>query len=233
MRRASLVVAVVVPVLVAPATARAETVKAAEVAEVLNRPGERGTLVVRVKKGQALPVLGREGRWIHVKVGSKSGWIRRSDVDAGVPPDDPTTHRPEPEPESGPDPEPAGPPAAPSPPLPPRPHILRASAALGTMFISGATRTTGGVPGVPDNYDIGTSAFTIGIGGELRHPVARDYQLGAEVGYRFTIASPGIAFQDGHIGVKLHDVDLRMVGGYDLHAGAGAGLPAAAGRQFD
>ncbi len=65
----------------APSISHAEKVRTNASAKVVNRPGEQGTVVVKVKEGQTMTVLAREGRWIKVRVLGRTGFIPRSKVD--------------------------------------------------------------------------------------------------------------------------------------------------------
>ena len=58
----------------------AESVEARRSAPVLSGPGESNRLVTRVKAGSQMSVLGRQGRWIKVRVKGRIGWIARSNV---------------------------------------------------------------------------------------------------------------------------------------------------------
>lgn len=50
-------------------------------AKVVNRPGEQGKVVIKVKEGQTMTVVAREGRWLKVRVLGRTGFIPRSKVD--------------------------------------------------------------------------------------------------------------------------------------------------------
>jgi SH3-like domain-containing protein len=64
-----------------PSTGRAEKVRTNASAKVVNRPGEQGKVVVKVKEGQTMTVLAKEGRWLKVRVSGRTGYIPRSKVD--------------------------------------------------------------------------------------------------------------------------------------------------------
>src|SRR5688572_15843205 len=61
--------------------AHAEKVTTNQNAKVYNRPGEQGKVVVKVKEGQAMTVLAKEGRWLKVRVSGRTGYVPRSKVD--------------------------------------------------------------------------------------------------------------------------------------------------------
>jgi SH3-like domain-containing protein len=68
----------------------------------------------------------------------------------------------------------------------------------------------------PDNYTLGTSAATIAIGGELLYPYGSSYVIGGSLEYAGSKAVPGISYNGSTTGVTIHDIDLRVTGGYDL-----------------
>ena len=68
-------------VLLLGGVAHAEKVKANQSARVFNRPGEHGKVVAKVKEGQAMTVLAKEGRWIKVRVAGRTGYVPRTKVD--------------------------------------------------------------------------------------------------------------------------------------------------------
>lgn len=75
--------ALAVVVALAPSVAAAETVVAKDSAEVYLRPGESSKVVVRIKSGEELTVLRREGRWVKVRVRGRTGFIPRTKVSGG------------------------------------------------------------------------------------------------------------------------------------------------------
>ncbi|MEO8553881.1 MAG: SH3 domain-containing protein, partial [Kofleriaceae bacterium] len=75
----------VVLALAATGTASAEKVKANQETRVLNHPGEQGKLVVKVKEGQSMTLIGTEGRWLKVRVQGRTGWVPRSKVEMADP----------------------------------------------------------------------------------------------------------------------------------------------------
>jgi len=62
-------------------SADAEKAKARGSAKVYNRAGERGKIVVKLKSGQVMRILRKEGRWYKVRVKGRTGWIPRSKVE--------------------------------------------------------------------------------------------------------------------------------------------------------
>lgn len=81
MRVTVLILALLVGVLGTPSTSHAEKVRTNAKAKVYNRPGEQGKIIVRVKEGQAMTVLAKEGRWVKVRVSGRTGFIPRSYLD--------------------------------------------------------------------------------------------------------------------------------------------------------
>jgi hypothetical protein len=64
-----------------PLVSHAEKVRTNASAKVYNRAGEQGKVVVKVKEGQSMTVLAKEGRWLKVRVSGRTGYIPRSKVD--------------------------------------------------------------------------------------------------------------------------------------------------------
>lgn len=64
-----------------PSLGSAEKVRSNANAKVRNRPGEQGKVLVKVKEGQTMTVLAKEGRWLKVRVSGRTGFIPRSYVD--------------------------------------------------------------------------------------------------------------------------------------------------------
>ncbi len=62
-------------------SADAEKARAKNSAKVYNRAGERGKIVVKLKSGQVMRILRKEGRWYKVRVKGRTGWIPRSKVE--------------------------------------------------------------------------------------------------------------------------------------------------------
>src|SRR5512141_2144873 len=64
-----------------PSIGHAEKVRTNANAKVYNRAGEQGKVVIKVKEGQSMTVLAKEGRWLKVRVSGRTGYIPRSKVD--------------------------------------------------------------------------------------------------------------------------------------------------------
>lgn len=65
------------------APAAAETVVAKDGATVYLKPGESSKVVVKVKSGQEMTVVRRDGRWLKVRVKGRTGFIPRTKVTGG------------------------------------------------------------------------------------------------------------------------------------------------------
>jgi hypothetical protein len=61
--------------------ADAEKVKTNQTAKLYSRAGEQSPVILKVKSGQTMTVLAKDGRWIKVRVSGRTGWIPRSKVD--------------------------------------------------------------------------------------------------------------------------------------------------------
>ena len=81
MRVKVLFLVLLIGVLGLPRLGHAEKVKTNQNTKVYNRPGEQGKVVVKVKEGQAMTVLAKEGRWLKVRVSGRTGFVPRSKVD--------------------------------------------------------------------------------------------------------------------------------------------------------
>ena len=81
MRVKALLLAGLLGVVGFPGTSHAEKVRTNDSAKVYNRPGEQGKIIVKVKEGQVMTVLAKEGRWLKVRVSGRTGFIPRSKVD--------------------------------------------------------------------------------------------------------------------------------------------------------
>ena len=72
--------------LLVSSPANAEKVKTTQPTKVYSHPGEHGNVVLKVKSGQNMTVLSKEGRWLKVRVQGRTGYVPRSKVD--MPDDD-------------------------------------------------------------------------------------------------------------------------------------------------
>lgn len=82
MRVTALVLAGLLGVLALEGVSHAEKVRANDAAKIYNRPGEQGKIILKVKEGQAMTVLAKQGRWLKVRVKGRTGFVPRSKVSA-------------------------------------------------------------------------------------------------------------------------------------------------------
>jgi SH3-like domain-containing protein len=66
--------------------ADAEKVKTNQSTKLYSRAGEQSPVILKLKPGQSMTVLAKDGRWLKVRVSGRTGWIPRSKVD--MPTDD-------------------------------------------------------------------------------------------------------------------------------------------------
>jgi hypothetical protein len=66
--------------------ADAEKVKTNQTAKLYSRAGEQSPVILKLKSGQTMTLLAKDGRWIKVRVSGRTGWIPRSKID--LPDDD-------------------------------------------------------------------------------------------------------------------------------------------------
>jgi hypothetical protein len=81
----SLIVALAVPVLAAPAAVNGDIVFAINRTQLHVRPGEAAPIVGHAEEGDELEVVGHQGRWLKVKTGRRVGWVTRTEVAATKP----------------------------------------------------------------------------------------------------------------------------------------------------
>jgi uncharacterized protein YgiM (DUF1202 family) len=77
---AGLVIASVLVLGASSAAAEGDTVVAKDGATVYLKPGESSKVVVKVKSGQEMTVVRRDGRWLKVRVKGRTGFIPRTKV---------------------------------------------------------------------------------------------------------------------------------------------------------
>src|SRR5258708_27597961 len=64
-----------------PSASHAEKVKTNQSTKLYNRAGEQGKVILKVKEGQTMTVLAKEGRWLKVRVSGRTGYVPRTKVD--------------------------------------------------------------------------------------------------------------------------------------------------------
>jgi hypothetical protein len=87
----------------------------------------------------------------------------------------------------------------------------------GVKLLGQNLRTPGAMNDMPpDNYRLGTSAATIAAGIEVMYPYGPTYRIGGSLEYAGSKAVPGVSYNGASTGLTIHDIDLRVIGGYDL-----------------
>jgi len=82
MRVSALILLVAVGVLLGTAgRAAAEKVRTNQSTKLYAGPGEQKKVILKVKPGQNMTLLGQEGRWLKVRVQGRTGYVPRSKVD--------------------------------------------------------------------------------------------------------------------------------------------------------
>lgn len=76
-------VAVAIGLLFASSNAAAENARLNADARLRARPGERAPTLTKLNEGQSVRVVGRQGRWVKVSVGGRTGWITRTQLEDG------------------------------------------------------------------------------------------------------------------------------------------------------
>src|SRR5437764_12991911 len=80
------VTALIWVLLLVAGRADAEKVKTNQSTKLYAHPGEQGKVLLKVKSGQTMTVVAKEGRWLKVRVQGRTGYVPRSKVD--LPDDD-------------------------------------------------------------------------------------------------------------------------------------------------
>ena len=169
----------------------------AKKAKLYPRASKKSKATLTVRRGAQLFVLGEHdsGKWIRVEdEDGVAGWIA---TDAVEDPDGPARRKPR--------------------------EILATArlgfASVGGKFTSNAAANPNASP--PADYGFGSTAVSLAIGGEVHFAMKQDYYVGVGLEYLGCVATPGIRYASGmmaeDIGFKTHDVDVRLVGGYDFH----------------
>ncbi len=81
MRSQVLLLVLLIGVAAAPGLGHAEKVRTNQSTKIRNRPGEQGKVLVKLKEGQVVTVLAKEGRWLKVRASGRTGYIPRTMVD--------------------------------------------------------------------------------------------------------------------------------------------------------
>ena len=166
-----------------------------EKAKIYAEPSKESDIAFTAKPDQELFVEESKGKWTEVSVEDGDiGWVLTNKLDM---------------PDGGGESSLTG-----------RTIDLRARA--GFTIINQGLRSAGStMVGIPDNYNVGTGAATIALGGDILYPYGKDLILGGEFAYDYDRAVPGVAYMGKNIGITLHNLDVRGLVGYDLHKSSG------------
>ncbi|MBK9030235.1 MAG: SH3 domain-containing protein [Myxococcales bacterium] len=139
-----------------------------------------------LRRGARLIVLERDADWVRVEFDDDAGFVRADDV-------------------------------ADADARPPRvARQIFTKARLGFASLGGTFTSDGPAANPLARYQLGSTAISVNLGVEVAYAYKRDYFLGGGVEYLGCVATPGIRYGSEDIGFKTHDVDLRVIGGYDL-----------------
>ncbi len=91
---------------------------------------------------------------------------------------------------------------------------------------------------VDPNYKLSSAAAVLWLGGDVLYDYSPKYLIGADLGYKLAIASPGIRYSNDageavNIGFKTHKVDLGVRGGYKLSKESGMAAYARLGYHYE
>jgi hypothetical protein len=165
-------------------------------AKIYNDPDKASDVAFTAEPAQELFIEGKKGKWTEVSLAEGDiGWVLTSKLDS----DDAVA-------ESG-----GG--------ITKRTIDLQAR--LGGSFLNQALRSPGSPKVVPpDNYNIATPAVSVALGGDILFPYKKDFIVGGELAYQYD-GGGGVAFMGQTTGISIHDIDIRAIGGYDLHNSKG------------
>ncbi|MGE5184681.1 MAG: hypothetical protein ACM31C_21565, partial [Acidobacteriota bacterium] len=121
----------------------------------------------------------------------------------------------------------------------PHKRAIDVHARLGVMFLQQGMRTAGstlmnsGTTFNVDNYNLGTSALSLALGGEITYPYGKNAVVGAELAYDYARAIPGIHYNMTDTGISIHNINARALYGYDLHKKNGMMLFGRLGLRYE
>jgi len=81
MRVPAVILAFLLGLVLGPGVAGAEKVKTNQSTKLYNRPGEQAKVLLKVKSGQSMTLLAKDGGWLKVRVNGRTGYVPRSKVD--------------------------------------------------------------------------------------------------------------------------------------------------------
>lgn len=76
-----LLVVIALGIVAVPRDGHAEKAKTNQAAKLYSRAGEQAPVILKMKEGQTVQVLAKDGRWIKVRVSGRTGWVPRSKID--------------------------------------------------------------------------------------------------------------------------------------------------------
>jgi uncharacterized protein YgiM (DUF1202 family) len=164
----------------------------ADKAKLYPRASRKAKASRTLRRGARLTVLEDQGDWIRVEFGDDAGYVSADlvGVEGSVR----------------------------------KKREITAIARLGFASIGGTFTSNGPAmqpTGPPSNYSVSSTALSVDVGVELVYAYKKDYFLGGGIEYLGCVATPGIRYADAmnaeDIGFKTHDIDLRVLGGYDFH----------------
>jgi uncharacterized protein YgiM (DUF1202 family) len=113
-------------------------------------------------------------------------------------------------------------------------RAIRVDARVGFDRMSQVFRSDGGERLA--NYDIGAAAAAVSLRADVVQKYGPKYLIGGELRYDLGKSTPGIRYTDGTNAVDIayttHDVDARLLGGYDFHHPTGAAAFARLGYHY-
>jgi len=104
---------------------------------------------------------------------------------------------------------------------------------LGVTLVKQSLATPGAMAVLPENYSASSSSFTLALGGGVLYPYGKRAWLGAELGYDFSKAIPGIKYMDQTTSFSYHVLNIRAVAGYDLQKKNGMTVYGRLGLHYD
>jgi len=140
-----------------------------------------------LKRGARLTVLDRDDEWVRVEYGDDAGFVRADDVGEA----DARAPRPR--------------------------RAIFTKARLGFASLGGTFNSDGPATNALARYTLGSTAASVNLGADVAYAYGKDYFVGGGLEYLLCYATPGIRYAGQDIGFKTQDIDVRLLGGYDLH----------------
>ena len=176
--------------------------------EIRSRPKRKSREVTSASEGETLFVLQRKGSWVEVEnADGDTGWVKEDDLEL--------------EGSSG--------------VFQKKKLVYTANAGLGLVVLSQSFRSSDTVATF-GNYDIGSRAAAIRLGGMAIYDYSDKYLIGGDLDLGYAISTPGIRVTEGDLnkdtGFSMLDVSLIGKGGYKLHAGTATAVYARLGFRY-